>query len=206
MRATEKKPAAAQQIHADMRVQDVLTILPDAAPILAQYGLSCFSCSMSGSETLADGCRSHGFRDEEIQDLLTDLCERFTDRPERPKRIAVTEAAAHALKKILDGQEGDEKILRVTLDDAGGFCMECVSKTDADDLIFGHPAVTEVQVAASPLTLMGIGGATIDFRDERFKLDLPEDLAKAPGCGCGGTGDCACKNGGECGCETGKKV
>ena len=72
------------------------------------------------------------------------------------------------------------------------FCMELQEKAASDEQTFTHADVADIAIFASPMTLAGIGGATIDFREGRFKLDLPEDaLAKG----------CACKEGGVCGCE-----
>lgn len=179
-----------------MRVSDILALLPHAGPLIARYGLSCFGCSANTLETLEDGCRSHGMPEAEIDDLVADLNELLAHRPARPERIALTEDAARALHAVLEQQGKTGWGLVVALDEQGGFCMELREEPASDDKIFAHEAVPEVRLFASALTLGAIGGATIDVRDGRFKLDLPED-ARKHACTCGGT--CGCGGGGEVG-------
>lgn len=198
---TEKSlqsPASGDQvITRTMRVSDILTLLPNSEPLIAQYGLSCFSCSANDSENLEDGCRTHGMPEAEIDDLVTDLNELLKDRPARPQTLTVTAPAARALGELLAAEGKASWGLLVGLDAAGGFSMEFREKPAADDKQFHNDEVPEVRLFASATTLAGIGGATIDLRDGRFKLDLPESAAKKQ-CACNG-GDCDC--GGNCSCS-----
>jgi hypothetical protein len=99
--------------------------------------------------------------------------------------------------------------LQVGLDVNGGFAMELVEKAAADEKTFSCDDVAGVFLCASSMTLFSIGGATIDFREGRFKLDLPEDQTSPSGlrptsamkktC-CQGKDACDC-GGGECGCH-----
>ncbi len=184
-----------------MRVHDILALLPHAEPLLAEYGLHCVGCAGSEFETLEEGCLSHGFTESKLDDLVTDLNELFKKQPERPKTIEVTEAAAIALFDILKKEEQTDHILVVGLDDptssdglrragAGGFCLDVLPDVASDHVLFGHSSVPALKLAASQLTLTRLGGATIDRRDGRFKLDLPGDTTKKKGCGCGGA--CGC--------------
>ena len=181
--------AAVPAIRKTMRVSDIVALLPQSESLLAGFGLSCAHCSASPHETLEEGCASHGFADEDINDLVTDLNILLDSRPARPQTLTVTVPAAQKLKEILIEQGKLKDGLVVTLDEAGGFCMEVVPAPH-DAKTFVNDGVPDLQVHVEPLTLQRIGGATIDFRDGRFKLDLPEDSAKT----------CACKDGGECGC------
>lgn len=173
-----------------MRVQDILTLLPQAEPLLAEYGLHCVGCAGSSFETLEEGYKTHGFAEDRLDDLVTDLNALFERQPPRPKTIEVTDAAAKSLAALLESEGQADHILVVGLDDAGGFAMDVLPDVPDDHLFFGNAAVPTLRVAASPVTLARIGGATIDHRDGRFKLDLPEDAART----------CACAEGGECGC------
>lgn len=172
-----------------MVVRDILMLLPDAEGLLAQYGLSCFHCSANATETLLDGCKSHGFSDEVISDLVTDLNEMLSEQPARPQTLTLTKDGALALQKIMAAEGKRDQGLLVGLDEAGGFCMEFQSEPASDDKTFTNAEVPSVHIFASSLTLTRIGGATIDYREGRFKLDLPEEIAKSS-CGCGG--ECAC--------------
>lgn len=121
------------------------------------------------------------------------------DKPERPQTITVTKEAAVQLKEILTVEGKAGWGLSVGLDSNGGFSMDVVEEKASTDLTFINKDVPDVPVYASPMTLFSIGGATIDFRDGRFKLDLPEDLIKKQSC-CQGKDACDC-GGGECGCH-----
>lgn len=171
-----------------MRVAEILALLPESESLLARYGLSCFHCSSNAFETLEEGCYSHGFTDEDLGDLVTDLNELLKDRPERPQTLTVTLPAAHALLAIAKSEGKAGQSLLVGVDEAGGFCMEFQKKSPAGTKVFFHADAPAMKLYATPLTLQRIGGATIDFRDGRFKLDLAD--AKAA-CGCGD--QCGCK-------------
>lgn len=177
------------RISKSMRVSDILTLLPNAELLLAQYGLSCYSCAANAYETLEDGCRSHGMPEAEIDDLVTDLNELMKDRPERPQTLSITESAALALKELMASQGKAGWGITVGLDDGGGFAMEFAEKESSGDQVFANESVPDLRLFATSLTLASIGGSTIDLREGRFKLDLPG--AQKKGCACGGAG-CGC--------------
>lgn len=185
-------------IRKDMRVSEIVALLPESESLLAEYGLSCFSCSANAYETLHEGCSSHGFSDEDINDLTADLNILLSQRPERPQTLTVTKEAAEQLKTILTEQGTLANGLTVGLDENSGFCMES-SEKPADAKTFLNDAVPELKIHAAVVTLKRIGGATIDFREGRFKLDLPEDQTKKA-CACKGEGECKCGGKGKCGC------
>lgn len=169
-----------------MRVAEIITLFPGARDIMAEWGLHCSSCSLGGMETLAEGCRMHGYDDDDLTALLADLNEGFAAIPERPATLELTAAAAQGIRDIAaaEGREGEG--LAVIVDEAGGFCMEFRKDPEEGDMVFTRADEPEIRLFASPATLRRIGGATIDLRDGRFKLDLPEDA-----CGCHGN-TCAC--------------
>lgn len=173
-----------------MRVADIVAILPESEKILREYGMHCAGCSMNMEETLQEGCALHGFDDADVGQLVAELNEMLASRPQRPATLTVTKAAAVALQDIVGKQGKEEAVLEVGVDERGGFSMDVLDALPKDALVFAHREVPQMRVAASPLTLTRIGGATIDFRDGRFKLDVDDAQ----------TGGCACKNGGTCGC------
>jgi iron-sulfur cluster assembly protein len=174
-----------------MRVADILTILPEAEKVFAQYGLHCSGCSIGGMEILEDAIGMHSMKEEDLNDLLADLHVLLSRRPERPQTITVTEKAATELGKVLATENKTGWTLQVGLDETGGFSLEILKQPAADDRVFPQHGLT---VSASPLTLAIIGGSTVDHREGRFKLDLPEDAVKK---------SCACADGEECGCKDG---
>ncbi len=174
-----------------MRVAEILVMLPEAEPVIAQYGLHCFNCSANAYETLDEGCRTHGFTEVDIDDLVTDLNELLAQRPERPQTLTVTLLAAEQLHQIAKQEDKRDQGLLVGVDEFGGFCMEFQEKPAEDTKVFFHADLPSMRLFATILTLQRIGGATIDFREGRFKLDLPED-AKAGACGCSEK-SCSCQ-------------
>ena len=164
-----------------MPIMEIVTLIPEAKAVLAEYGLHCFSCAGSEFEMLGEGCASHGFSTEEIDALVDDLNEMLERMPERPETLTLTASAAHAIKQVA-AQDPETKAttkgtvgLAVIADAGGGFCMEFRSSAGAGERTFGNAEEPGVALFASALTLKRIGGATIDFRDGRFKLDLPEE-------------------------------
>lgn len=197
-------------IRKTMQIQEIVTLVPEAKSVLEEYGLHCFSCAGGEFENLQDGCRYHGFSDEETDELVDDLNKLLDDLPTRPQMLTITAAAAREIRKItvneadssplksavfpLSADFNQNEGLAVIADAAGGFCMEFRQEPDSMDRIFENPEEPGVRVFASFLTLRRIGGASIDFRDGRFKLDLPEDDEQ-----------CSIdrlENGGICGCKT----
>ncbi len=170
-------------------ISDIVTLCPPAKHVLSEYGLHCTGCAGSTYETLEQGCYGHGFSDEDIEALVEDLNDALKEMPARPQTITLTLPAAKAIGDIADSEGKTGEGLVVTVDGTGGFCMEFRAEPEGDEKIFFHPDAPEIRLFASAMTLQRIGGATIDFRNERFKLDLPED-AQATACACGGNCDC----------------
>ena len=177
-------------ISKSMIVSDIIALLPEAEKIISEYGLHCFHCSGSALETLDEGCRSHGFADEEIDELFVELNHLLASRPPRPQTLTITAPAARAVQEIATKEGHNDEGLTVIADGHGGFCMEFKPQPEPETKIFTNQEVPTMRFLASPLTLARIGGATIDYREGRFKLDLAEDMKT-----------CECKDDHECKCD-----
>ncbi len=175
------------RINADMTVATILALCPAAADVMASYGLHCFHCALNTSDSLADGAAFHGLDEEDLENMIKDLRDAFARMPKRAAMLTVTRAAAQALIGIATQQGKLGHLLCVIADESGGFCMEFQAHVEPDAKQFSHPDVPALTVTASPLTLKRIGGATIDYREGRFKLDL----ADAAACDCGGSCSCS---------------
>ncbi len=176
-------------INQNMTVREIMTLVPSAADIMIEYGLHCFSCSVGGIETLSEGCQMHGFDADTIEALVEDINNALGQAPKRPQEITITVDAAKGIRDIASVENKDNQILVVTLDEHGGFCLEFQEKPLLGDKEFTNPEVSDVRIFASVLTLSRIGGATIDMREGRFTLDLPEE----DGCCNGSETSCGCK-------------
>jgi len=169
-----------------MTVREIMTLVPAAADIMIEYGLHCFSCSVGGMETLAEGAGMHGFDADTLEALVEDINAALGQAPKRPQSITITASAAKGIRDIASAEKKGDQILVVTLDEQGGFCLEFQEKPLQGDMEFTNPDVSDVRIFASVLTLSRIGGATIDVREGRFKLDFPEDsgCCSEEGCDC----------------------
>ncbi len=185
-----KKSSSPLLVTKHMRVSDIVALCPGAEKVMAEYGIHCAGCAMNMQETLAEGSVLHGFGDDELEALVEDLNDVLKEMPPRPHTLTVTAAAAKAFKDIAKTEKRKEKGLAVIVDEHGGFCMEFKTKPAKDEKTFKHTDVKGIEVYASEMTLMRIGGSTIDFREGRFKLDLPAGDKANAACGCDGTCDC----------------
>ncbi len=178
-------------IHTGLPIADILTLCPEAKDVLAEYGLHCIGCAANGLEALEDGGRAHGMEEEEIDELVSDLNDLLASAPARPSTLTVTADAARAILGVATDEGRLGEGLAVIVDGSGGFCMEFRAEPEQDEETFINAEVPEVRIFASSLTLSRIGGSTVDFRDGRFKLDLPGENKTNGACGCGG--NCGCK-------------
>jgi hybrid cluster-associated redox disulfide protein len=173
--AAGRNNGARDRISGTMRVADVLALLPDAETLLTEYGIRCAGCSIGGVESLEEGCRLHGFEDSDIRELVEDLNTLLEREPARPQTLTLTLSAAKAIKEIMKAEGRTDEALLVTSDGAGSFCLEFQKEPGAGIRTFTHKDEPAVRIVASPLTLRRLGGSTIDYREKRFKLDLPEE-------------------------------
>ena len=172
-----------------MRVGEIIALLPDAAGIMTEYGMHCSSCSIGAVETLAEGAGMHGFDDEVLTELLDDLNIALAEAPAKEHVLTITPEAAKKVQVIAEAENVAVPVLHVLVDTMGGFCLEFAEEELADGKSFSCAEVPSVVVSASLLVLNRIGGAVIDFREDRFKLDLPDEPSacckgNADACGC----------------------
>tara|TARA_Y100000310_G_scaffold264382_1_gene275011 strand:- start:648 stop:1172 length:525 start_codon:yes stop_codon:yes gene_type:complete len=165
-----------------MCVQEIIALSPQAADIMVEYGLHCSSCHYGGIETLEEGCQLHDMSDEMIDELLDDINTAIAEEPEREWSLTVTPAASEGIAAIAKTEGREGQMLRIAVDEQGGFCLEFCTEKEEFDKTFFCEQYPDICVYASPLALQRIGGGVIDMRDGRFKLDLPEDVEHRCGC------------------------
>lgn len=185
---TRHSKPVTQSVHRGMTVEQIVGLYPQATTTLALYGLHCFGCSAGGIEALEEGCRGHGFTEEEIDALVADLNDDIASQPARPETLTITGDAAEKLAAIAASEGRSDEGLVVEADETGGFFLEFRKDIERGEKEFAPESGPKIRIFASALTLQRIGGSTIDFRDGRFKLDVESPHA------------CACGKG-ECGCE-----
>lgn len=187
MPARVQNPA---EFHQDMRVGEIVALFPQASEIFAEYGMHCSSCSLGARETLAEGAQVHGFSDDILTELLDDVNTAAKDSAKQDHVLTITPAAAAQVQAIAQAEGIEKAVLHVVIDGSGGFCLEFAEEEVPGGKSFACPDVPGVSVSASILVLNRVGGAVIDYRDDRFKLDLPDE--QSGGCCKGNESECGC--------------
>jgi len=70
---TPQKSQSAETIHGDMLMSEIIQIYPETVEVMMEYGLHCVGCHFNVMDTVEQGCRIHGFSDEQIQLLIKDM-------------------------------------------------------------------------------------------------------------------------------------
>lgn len=95
------------QITPDMKISDIMALNAGAADVMLSYGLHCVGCSINEFDTLEQGSRIHSMREDELQCLLDDLNDLFSEQKAyEEKGITLTE---RALSKIKEFQQIEQK-------------------------------------------------------------------------------------------------
>src|SRR3989344_1976310 len=174
-----------QIVSRDWTVAEIVGQYPQTVEVLSENGLHCFGCHVSAFESIEEGCRGHGFPEEDISLLIDDLNDAIENMPVRPQTLIVTKDAALGIQEIAKGEGIKDQGLSVQANKDGSFYMEFREKIAEGEKEFQNEEVPNVKIWASILTLQRIGGATIAFKDGKFKLEVGE------GC-CGGKESCVC--------------
>lgn len=163
-----------------MPVAEIASLHPYAADVLAQYGLACASCALGGYESLEEGWTIHGLSEAEQNNLIADLNFLLSGKPlpVRNERLVLTTAAAGALRNVVEESGKATCMLRVMQDGHGGYCLEFTETKTSNDVIASHTDFPDVSLIADPKLLKSVGGATVDFREGRFKLDIGKQPKK----------------------------
>lgn len=66
-------------IKRDTKLIDLVKNYPDAASIVAGYGLHCIGCAAAQFETIEMGCGAHGMPDDVIDQMLEEINECVLD-------------------------------------------------------------------------------------------------------------------------------
>ena len=183
---------AEQIVSRDWTVAEIVAQYPQTTEVLSEYGLHCFGCHVSAIESIEEGCRGHGFPEEDINLLIEDLNDAIENTPKRPQTLTITKEAALGIKGIGEKEISDGQGLSVQANKDGSFYMEFREKIEEGEKEFKNEELPEVKVWASLLTLQRIGGAVITLKEGKFKLEV-------------GEGEECCGEKGECGCGKGEK-
>lgn len=181
---------ATARIHAQMTIEEILSLFPHKAQKLTQemakVGLNCVGCQGASVETLEVGMKSHGMGDELVQEFVQRL-NALLDAPVDLSTITLTARAAAKFKSILEeeGKVGWGMRFSERLAGCSGFeyVLEFSEKKEDDDIeIVWHGVALHVNREMYP----NLVGAEIDYADglqgSGFKISNPNVKSS---CGCG---------------------
>ena len=61
------------EITKNMTFAELIQSNPNAAPILAKYGMHCIGCRIGVTETIEEGVKAHGYGDDVLDKIMSEL-------------------------------------------------------------------------------------------------------------------------------------
>jgi iron-sulfur cluster assembly protein len=194
------KQETQQLITKDTKIGDVPMINPSKAQLLNQimneFGIHCTSCGAASFETIEQGVLGHGFSEENLDKLLTDLNKAINEDSggdlkvinQNEFKLTLTSTAVTKVKEAMKSQgKKEDATLRVSVLAGGcsGFLydLQFMDKPSSEDLNFKQE---DVNVAVDKKSMEMLDGIEIDYVDtlneSGFKFENPNS---GGGCGCG---------------------
>lgn len=107
-----------ERLSGDITIAHALEKFPQIGPILAQYGVHCIGCHISGYESLEEGLMAHGFTEEDIDSILKEMNEALEFVPEQVakppgKPVELSRIAAEKIRELLKAQGKEGYCLRI---------------------------------------------------------------------------------------------
>lgn len=69
------------------KFNEIMEINSNAGKILFEYGLHCVGCGLASIETLEQGCKAHGMKKKEIDELIEKLNKKNIKKKSKKKKI-----------------------------------------------------------------------------------------------------------------------
>ncbi|MAG47032.1 iron-sulfur cluster insertion protein ErpA [archaeon] len=171
----------------DMTISNVVSKYPSTIEVLQEEGIHCVGCSVSFTETLEEGFKSHGLSDQEVTNLIKKLNNSIKEEETIvSKELTLTKKAAEKIIELRKKSNKEDLNLRIKIEPGGcsgysyRFSFDQASKEDkvveqeSVKLIFDKDSYNFIK------------GSKIDFVDSLqgsgFKVINPN--AKST-CGCG---------------------
>jgi len=185
-------------ISKDTTISEVLTLNPQQATLLTDimtgFGIHCVGCGAATFETLEQGVMGHGFSEEQLNKLVSDLNKAIEQNPTETKTISTQDfkltLTSQALIKVKEaikqrGKENASLKVSVLAGGCSGFLydLQFIDEPSSGDLNFKQE---DVNVAVDKNSMEQLDGIEIDYVDtlneSGFKFTNPNAQA---GCGCG---------------------
>ncbi len=166
----------------EMTIGDIIKNHPEAIEVMLSHGLHCVGCAVQYWETLEGGCKGHGFSDEKIEQLVSEINAVLTE--DKGEFIAT----ANASKKLKEMAEKEDKPAVLRIQVIAGGCAGFQYKLDfdkmkSDDKIIESNGVKFVMDSESNKLLKGSKIEYLDTLNESgFRISNPNSEES---CGCG---------------------
>lgn len=180
----------AERISKEMTIEEIFSRFPSKSQKLAQEmtnkGLHCVGCGAATWETLEAGMLSHGFSEEDIEDMVDTLNAILEEKVDL-STISLTKRAADKYRHILS-EEGKEGWGLRFGDRAAGcsgfeYVLDYSEKAEEEDQVF---ISQEMEIHVHKNDVPRLIGSEIDYVDglngSGFKISNPNVKGS---CGCG---------------------
>lgn len=180
----------------DMLIGEILSLLPEAAELMQDFGLHCTSCTVNSFEPIKAGAMAHGLLEETVDDMIDRINDLAEARRKAPSDgVYLTATAAEKIKEFAKAEEKAGWGLKITAKNNHGkepaYAMDFQEHPASDEKTFEFHGVS---LHLDPESLENMLGAEVDYIDSPygsgFKISNPKFLKKAA-CACGG-GECGC--------------
>lgn len=175
-----------------MTIGEVVEKYPNAADLMSEFGLHCTGCHSNPYETIEAGVKGHGFSDQDLQLLLTELNklenkQGQTVTVQTQASVSLTSNAAEEVKNMLDAQKKTGYGLKVKVIKGGcaGYMYEInfVKEANPGDITVESQGL---KMFVDPGSVPHLQGVEIDYvaglMNAGFKINNPNEK-KACGCG-----------------------
>lgn len=100
-------------------ISDLLMMMPEAADIMAGFGLSCVNCGLSMYESLEKGVKVHNWKKERLVELLEELNSVWQSYEGGGEGVRVTNAARDAVYTLQKAENMEGYGLRIEAESMG---------------------------------------------------------------------------------------
>lgn len=182
------KQSGQNALSGDILISTAVSRYPEIVPVLMQYGIHCIGCHVSAYESLYDGLAGHGFSDDNIQRVISELNKVIAEQNEKRKTIKVnvkdgiklTKSAVEKIKEAFSKKEGSAKFLRIRVLQGGysGFSYWLGLEETAQD--YDVKIKSEgISLLIDPESYSQLDGTVIDYvqneSEQGFKFNNPKE-------------------------------
>tara|TARA_Y100000310_G_scaffold227947_1_gene230216 strand:+ start:1146 stop:1757 length:612 start_codon:yes stop_codon:yes gene_type:complete len=197
----KQKQQQKESINKDTIISEILNINPSKSALLTEmlmdFGIHCVGCGASTFETLGQGVLGHGYTENQLDKLITDLNKAISSDDsqkissnqtnEQAFNLTLTPLAIKKVKEAMKQRGKANSTLKVSVLAGGcsGFMydLQFMDNPSTSDLNFKQDTVN---IAVDKNSLDQLNGIQIDYIDtlneSGFKFENPN---ASQGCGCG---------------------